>query len=157
MRASGRVGWVGCVGLVLAAAGCYWPVPGHDGDRSGHSPTEDAITAANVDRYVPATDRLIALDAATGATLLTATAPAFHQPVVAGGLVFLPGDFLGSPALAFPSDGCGGPTCSPIWESPSPATALTISNGRVYTTWTPSIAPSIAPFIASISAYTVAD
>lgn len=117
-----------------------------------HAPSAAPALADGV-LYVPSFDGLTALDAATGATLWTTTAWAGHQPVVAGGLVLVPGDFMGSPALAYDAHGCGAAECEPVWSSTFPATALTISGGHLYTTWS----PSVAPFVASVASYGLPD
>jgi hypothetical protein len=36
------------IGALLLLAGCWWPVPGHDADRTGYNPDETALTPASV-------------------------------------------------------------------------------------------------------------
>jgi outer membrane protein assembly factor BamB len=86
--------------------------------------------------YVPTYEGdLLALDAATGATLWVAAAGTrlYEQPAVAGGVVFVAsGDGTLS---AFAAAGCGAATCPPLWST-AVGTSITgapaVSDGRVY-------------------------
>jgi outer membrane protein assembly factor BamB len=85
--------------------------------------------------YVPTTDGLFVLDAATGATAWKARTGSLRvQPAVAGGVVFTVGE--DGKLTAFDAAGCGQPRCHPLWSADtgdSPITgAPAVNQGRLY-------------------------
>jgi outer membrane protein assembly factor BamB len=95
----------------------------------------DTPALANGSLYVPTTNGLVVLDAATGALKWAAGAGSVRvQPAVAGGVVFT-GAQDGT-VMAFAAAGCGQPFCGPLWTVDTGDAAITgapaVNQGRLY-------------------------
>ena len=97
------------------------------------SPITKPPALANGVLYVRTTNGTIrAIDATDGTTQWSGSADATHQLAVAGDVVYAAGS---NTLTAFAADGCGAPTCAPLWSGstgPGTTTGLAVAYDRVY-------------------------